>query len=224
MCGRFTQKYTWTEVEAFLDVTGERDNLQPHYNLAPTDTVHAVTAASHGKLTAMRWGLIPSWWKKQLKELPATFNARADTAADKPMFRDAFRRRRCIIPASGFYEWTGPKKDRQPHYFTAADGAPVLAFAGLWERWRNPETREDVLSCTILVTGGSEWMNRYHDRMPVILDAAGRGAWLAGSTIAAELRPAPESALREWQVSKRVNKSGAFDDDETLVEPAGLAL
>lgn len=77
----------------------------------------------------MRWGLVPAWWKKSVKELPATFNARAESVVDKPMFRDAFRRRRCIIPASGFYEWTGERTTQQPHLFTAVDGSPILAFA-----------------------------------------------------------------------------------------------
>ena len=123
MCGRFTQAYTWAEVETFLSVIGDGRNLQPNYNLAPTDTVHAVTAETPRTLASMRWGLIPYWWKKPLKELPATFNARAEGVADKPMFRDAYKRRRCIIPASGFYEWTEPKSARQPHYFTASEGA-----------------------------------------------------------------------------------------------------
>ena len=102
----------------------------------------------------MRWGLVPAWWTKALKDVPATFNARAETVAEKPMFRDAFRKRRCIVPASGFYEWTGGKGAKQPHLFTAADGAPVLSFAGLWDRWRGPKG-EEVLSCTIVVSGAS---------------------------------------------------------------------
>jgi putative SOS response-associated peptidase YedK len=118
----------------------------------------------------MRWGLIPGWWKKAAKEMPATFNARAESVAEKPMFRDAFKARRSIIPASGFYEWTGEKGAKQPHLFTAADGAPVLAFAGLWDRWRDPATREEILSCTIIVSGASAWMEAYHDRMPVLLE------------------------------------------------------
>lgn len=157
------------------------------------------------ELVSMRWGLIPYWWKKPLKELPASFNARAETVDEKPMFRDAFKRRRCIIPASGFYEWTGPKTDRQPHLFTAADGSPVLAFAGLWERWRDPTTREEVLSCTMIVSDASAWIGRYHDRMPVILSPKDFDAWLEGTMGKDGLRPAAEEALREWKVSKRVN-------------------
>ncbi len=87
----------------------------------------------------MRWGLVPSWWKKPLNELPSTFNARAETVVEKPMFRSAFKSRRCVIPASGFYEWIGKPGAKTPHYFSARSGAP-LAFAGLWETWRDPES------------------------------------------------------------------------------------
>src|SRR3954469_10731331 len=97
-------------------------------------------------------------------------HARAESVASKPMFRNAFKGRRCIIPASGFYEWTGEKGDKQPHLFTAADGSPILAFAGLWDRWHDSESGEEVLSCTIIVCGASEWMKAYHDRMPMILE------------------------------------------------------
>ena len=171
LCGRFTQNYTWAEIRAFLNVFGPPVNLQPRYNIAPTTMVDVVRLVDgHRALTKMRWGLVPFFWKKGLKEMPATFNARAETVAGKPMFRDAFKRnRRCIIPASGFYEWTGGKKERLPHLFTATDGSPVLAFAGLWDRWKEPESGEEVLSCTIIVSGASAWMEPYHDRMPVIL-------------------------------------------------------
>ena len=150
--------------------------------------------------------------------MPATFNARAETVAEKPMFREAFKRRRCIIPASGFFEWTGEKGDKQPHLFTAADGSPILAFAGLWEKWRDPATGEDVLSCTIIVSGASAWMTPYHDRMPVLLRAEDFDAWLNGTLGADALKPAAESALREWPVSKRVNRTGVGDDDPTIIE------
>jgi putative SOS response-associated peptidase YedK len=99
----------------------------------------------------MRWGLVPNWWAKALKQLPASFNARAESVADKPMFRDAFKRRRCIIPASGYYEWIARPDGKQPFFISAADGG-VLSFAGLWDRWKNPETGELVISCTIIVT------------------------------------------------------------------------
>lgn len=171
----------------------------------------------------MRWAPRAMWRQKALKSVPATFNARAEGIATKPMFRDAFKRRRCIIPASGFYEWTGGKNDKIPHLFSAADGSPILAFAGLWDRWRNAATDEDVLSCTIVVSGASAWMTPYHDRMPVLLREADFGAWLSGEAGPKVLQPAAESALREWTVDRRVNRTGEGDDDPTIVEPVASA-
>jgi putative SOS response-associated peptidase YedK len=222
MCGRFTQHYTWAELHALLDLIGPPRNLRPRHNIAPTTSIDVVRVGEAGReLASMRWGLIPAWWKKSAKEVPATFNARAETVAEKPMFRDAFKRRRCIIPASGFYEWTGGKKDRQPHLFTAADGAPVLAFAGLWDRWRDPAAAEEVLSCTMIVSGASAWMEAYHDRMPVLLGPQEFTGWLDGTLGAEALGPAPADALREWPVSKRMNATGVDDDDPALLEPLG---
>ena len=224
MCGRFTQRYTWSEVHAFLSVIGAAKNLRPRYNIAPTTTIDVVRLGENGReLVSMRWGLVPVWWKKPLKEVPATFNARAETVAEKPMFRDAFKRRRCIIPASGFFEWTGGKGEKVPHLFTAADGAPVLAFAGLWERWRDLASGDEVLSATIIVSGASAWMEPYHDRMPVLLGAEDFDGWLDGTLGPEALKPAAESALREWVVSSRVNRTGFGDDDPTIVEPVTAA-
>lgn len=212
-------------MHAFLRVFGAPRNLRPHYNIAPTDPVDVVRLNAEGQreLVSMRWGLVPFFWKKSLKEVPATFNARAESVAEKPMFREAFRRRRCIIPASGFFEWTGEKGDKQPHLFTAADGSPILAFAGLWDRWHNPATGEELLSCTIVVSGASDWMIPYHDRMPVLLSAGDIEGWLNGTLGADALRPAAEAALREWPVSKRLNRTGVGDDDPTMIEPEKAA-
>src|ERR1700761_2362994 len=228
MCGRFTQNYTWSEVHAFLNVFGDLDtprNLQPRYNIAPTTFIDVVTTRVRNRdivgreMVPMRWGLIPDWWKKSRKDVPATFNARAETVAEKPMFRGAFKYRRCIIPASGFYEWTGGKGVRQPHFFTAADGAPLLAFAGLWDRWIDPDNFDDVVSATIIVSGANAWMRPYHDRMPVLLEPQDFDAWLDGSLGAEILKPAAEEKLREHQVSPRLNRAGVGDDDPTIVQP-----
>ena len=191
MCGRFTQAYSWSEVHAFLDLIGPARNLRPRYNIAPTTTIDVARQAVTGReLVPMRSQFIPSWWKKPLNELPSTFNARAETVSEKAMFRYAFKSRRCIIPASGFYEWTGPKGERTPHYFSSPSGEP-LAFAGLWESWRNPaESAETMLSATIIVCGANEWMTRYHDRAPVIIERENFDAWLSGNEPAALLRPA----------------------------------
>jgi putative SOS response-associated peptidase YedK len=223
VCGRFTQHYTWSQVHAFLNVFGPPRNPQPRYNIAPTTTVDVVRLGADGReLVPMRWGLIPGWWKKPVKDLPATFNARAESVAEKPMFRNAFKRQRCIIPASGFYEWTGGKTARQPHLFSAADGSPVLAFAGLWDRWRDPAGGEAILSCTIIVTGASAWMEPYHDRMPVLCTRSEVEPWLDGTVGPDALRPAQESALRAWPVSPRLNRTGVGDDDPAMIAPVPL--
>lgn len=220
MCGRFTQHYSWTDIQAFLDVVGLPRNLRPRYNIAPTTTIDVVRYVSAGReLAPMRWGLVPSWWKKPLGELPSTFNARAESIAEKPMFRAAFRSRRCIVPASGFYEWTGKAGAKTPHYFTSSSGEP-LAFAGLWESWRDPKGNETILSATIIVGAANRWMSRFHERMPVLLEQRDFEEWLTGKNPASILRPAREDVLEERIVSSRVNRSGVDDDDPTLINSA----
>jgi putative SOS response-associated peptidase YedK len=226
MCGRFTQRYTWRDIEKLYGLLGAARNLPAHYNLAPTDTVDAVVMDEGGSsLLSMRWGLVPSWWQKSLKDVPATFNARAETVADKPMFRDAFRRRRCIVPASGYYEWRktqgGKRPDRQPYYISAADGG-VLSFAGLWDRWTNPQTGEPLRSCTIIVTAANTFTRAIHDRMPAILAPGDFAAWLGGAAGAELLRPAADDRLRMWPVSRRVNRAGVGDDDPALVDEVAV--
>ena len=219
MCGRFTQRYSWSEIQDLYDLAGAARNLQPHYNIAQTDPVEVVRPAAVGtaELVSMRWGLIPWWWKKTLKEMPASFNARAETVADRPMFRDAFQRHRCIIPASGYYEWLKRPDGRQPYFISAADGG-VLSFAGLWDRWKNPETGEPAISCTIIVTDANALTRPIHDRMPVVLDKADIGPWLSGEGGTELLKPAAEDRLRMCSVSRRVNKTGTGDDDATLLD------
>ncbi|WBJ99919.1 SOS response-associated peptidase [Methylocystis parvus] len=223
MCGRFTQAYTWSEVHAFLSVIGPAQNLRPRCNIAPTTMIDVIRPVAAGReLVPMRWGLVPSWWKKPLNELPSTFNARAETVAEKPMFRSAFKWRRCIIPASGFYEWTGKPGAKTPHYFSAPDGRP-LALAGLWENWHDPDSGEDMQSATIVVGPANDWMARFHNRAPILIEPQNFDAWLAGHAghdLASLLRPAREDdALREWIVSPRVNRSAVGDDDPALIEP-----
>ena len=219
MCGRFTQQLSWAELHRLADLIGQPRNLRPRYNIAPTTRIEVIRRhdGSGRELVPMRWGLVPVWWKKPLSELPSTFNARAETVAEKPMFRSAFKSRRCIIPASGFYEWTGKKGAKTPHYFSSPNGEP-LALAGLWESAANPETKEIENSATIIVGPANEWMARFHDRMPVILDWRDTGAWMTGADQLAHLHPPPEDALQEWIVSPRVNRSGVGDDDPALIE------
>lgn len=191
MCGRFTQHYTWQELVAPYRLTVPARNLQPRYNIAPTTRIDVVIPRGGDRLELlpMRWGLIPSWWKKSAKEVPSTFNARAESVAEKPMFRDAFIRARCVVPASGYYEWKPTPSGKQPYYLSARDGS-VLSFAGLWDEWHDIETGEIVKSCTIIVTAANDFTRRVHDRMPVVLEQF--EPWLTGAANAEVPKPAPE--------------------------------
>ena len=218
MCGRFTQSYTWRELVELYRLTQPARNLRPRYNIAPTTAIDVLRLAEAGpELVPMRWGLIPGWWKKTAKEVPSTFNARAETVAQKPMFRSAFKRTRCIVPASGYYEWRAAEGGKQPYFISAADGA-VLSIAGLWDEWNDPETSEPVLSATLIVTAANDFTRPIHDRMPVLLGRQDHEAWLTGKAGVELLRPAPNELLRMWPVSKRVNASGRGDDDASLIE------
>jgi putative SOS response-associated peptidase YedK len=221
MCGRFSQAYTWAEILAFsqpLTDGGTPRNLQARYNIAPTTEIDIIrrTAAGGRELIKARWGLVPGWWKKPLKDMPATFNARAETVDEKAMFRHAFVTRRCIIPATGFFEWTGEKKERIPHHISAADGA-ILGFAGLWETWRSPEG-EEIVTATIIVREANAFMAKIHDRMPAMLHPRDFDAWLSGAG-GKELLMQPPPELREWIVDARVNKAGVGNDDPATIEP-----
>jgi len=221
MCGRFTNRLTWREIVALYRLTvrakPER-NLPARYNICPTQTIDAVTEREGKReLVLMRWGLVPPWWKKTLKELPSTFNARAETVTSKPMFRAAFKRSRCLIPASGYYEWKPTPTGKQPYYISARDGSP-LSFAGLWEEWKSTETGEPVKSCTMIVTGANEFTRSIHDRMPVILNPVQFEPWLTGRAGTELLQSGPNDLLQMWPVSRRVNSSRAPGDDPTLIE------
>src|SRR3954447_18100484 len=184
MCGRFTLRTPLTVLaEQFLFELGElpaETQVSPRYNVAPTQTVAAVRADSSGKrqLALLRWGLIPSW-AKDAKIASSLINARSETLAEKPAFRTALARRRCLILADGFYEWKKEGKQKLPYYFQLAGGQP-LAFAGLWDRWRGPEAsgEEAVESCTIVTTTANELCGEFHDRMPVILRPTDYEVWL----------------------------------------------
>ncbi len=218
MCGRFTNRLTWREFVALyrlsVPVTPER-NLPARYNICPTQTISAVI--ERAALVPMRWGLVPAWWKKSAKEVPSTFNARAETVATKPMFRAAFKRNRCLVPASGYYEWLGTPTGKQPYYYTARDGSP-LTFAGLWDEWKDIETGEPSKSCTIIITSANGLATKVHDRMPVLLQPKDFDYWLAGSAGTELLKPAPNDYLQVWPVSRRVNRSRAAGDDPTLID------
>ena len=200
--------------------------LTPRYNICPTDTIDTIVSEQGVRsLVTMRWGLVPRWWTKPLKEIKlATFNARAETVTTKPFFRDAFRRARCLIPVSGYFEWQDTSDGKQPWYFTARDGSPGLTVAGLWDEWRNPETGQPLKSCTMLITEPNEFVAEIHDRMPVLLTEKQFEPWLTGEAGQEFLKPPPNDFLQKWPVSKRVNSSRVDPDDATLIEKVELAV
>jgi putative SOS response-associated peptidase YedK len=228
MCGRFTDLYTWDDIYRYYEFLGETPtNWGQNFNVCPTQPVGAVFL-DDGKrrFQRMRWGLVPRWWSKSLKESArlATFNARAETVETKPFFRGAFKRNRCLMPVSGYYEWhyenPDDKKEKpQPYYFTAADGSPFLTAAGLWDEWTDKASGETIRSCTMIITEPNKFVAEVHDRMPVLLQPDEFDAWLDGTSGKEVLKPANENLLRKWPVSKRVNSSRADGSDPTLIEP-----
>ena len=226
MCGRFTHRYTWADIHRLYRLMSPASNVQPSYNVCPTDTVNVVTSSDDTRiLQPMRWGLVPRWWSKPLKELMrlSTFNARVETVTTKPFFREAFKHTRCIIPASGYYEWQDTPGGKQPHYFTRTDGQ-VISFAGLWDEWKDRATGETVKSCTMIITEPNAMVAEVHDRMPVVLEPDQFTPWLENQAGLEILTPAGEGVLQRWPVSKRVNSSKAPKDDETLTQPVAMEL
>ena len=195
MCGRFTYRLTWSEIVRLyrLPLDAPARNTQLRYNICPTTTIDAVVERDGKRaLLPMRWGLVPSWWSKPLEEMKlATFNARAESVAEKPMFRSAFKRTRCLIPASGYYEWHDAPGGKQPYYFTRADGDAVT-IAGLWDEWQDKTTGETIKSCTMIITEANRWVSEVHDRMPVILEANQIEPWLSGTAGVEMLKPASD--------------------------------
>ncbi len=223
MCGRFTQEFSYEELHAYFDFFGHPlGNLEPRYNICPTDPIVAYVQGRAGAaLERVRWGLVPYWWKKTLKEVPATFNARAESVAEKPMFKAAFKARRCVIPASGYYEWQATETGKQPWYFVSATG-PVLLIAGLWDEWKNPAVPgETVRSATMIVGDANAFVGRVHDRMPVLLAKDDVTAWLKGDKGLELLKPAADAALKAWPVSRAVNSSKAVSRRD-LIEKVTL--
>ena len=212
MCGRYTilpNAETWNKTFGLSGEAAQQVSiLSPNYNVAPTQDVPILRdnhETGDRELAFARWGLIPSW-AKDTKFSYHTINARAETVAEKPSFRDAFRKRRCLIPASGFYEWKKVGQQKQPYLIQTQNESP-FAFAGLWETWRNPQDESIVQSCTIIVTDANTFMKPLHDRMPVILDPADYGKWLDTESTGGKslLHPCPSEWLSSYPVSTYVN-------------------
>jgi putative SOS response-associated peptidase YedK len=160
-------------------------------------------------------------WNKTLKESMklASFNARVETVTTKPFFRESFKKKRCLMPVSGYYEWQDTPTGKQPWYFTARDDSPLLTVAGIYDDWKNREAGERIRSCAMIITEPNEFVAEVHDRMPVLLQPNQFDQWLSSNMGVEELKPAPNDYLQRWAVSKRVNSSKADKDDATLIEP-----
>lgn len=208
MCGRFTLRTPAAGLADQFELVAPVE-WQPRYNLAPTQHLLAIRTGDAGREVArLRWGLVPSW-AKDLSGAAKMINARGETVADKPAFRAAFKRRRCLIPADGFYEWQKLGNAKQPYFIHKQDDGP-FAFAGLWEHWEHDGKSVD--SCTIITTEANDLMRPLHDRMPVILPPATYAMWLDPAvTDAAKLvpllAPYPSEELAAYPVSTTVNNA-----------------
>ena len=182
MCGRFTQKLTWRELHELyrLLLDAPPDNMRPRWNGAPTQDFAVCRLGRDGarRIARLRWGLVP-FWAKDLKIGARLINARAETAHGKPAFRSAFKSRRCLVPADGWFEWQRTGDGKAPHFLALADGQP-LSFAGLWERWTKDE--EPVESFTILTTEAVPALAAIHPRQPAIIDPQRFDDWLNPDT------------------------------------------
>ena len=208
MCGRFTLTADAKKLaESFVDFAPPPEN-PPRYNIAPSQPVAVVANTGDNKIDFFVWGLIPSW-AKDPKIGNKLINARSETLAEKPSFRTAYRRRRCLILTDGFYEWRkNPDKTKTPMYIQLESQEP-FAFAGLWEQWYSPHG-DEVLSCTIITTQPNEFMSQIHNRMPVILPPEAYARWLDPAeqkpdTLQPLLKPYPAEEMAAYPVSTQVN-------------------
>ncbi|MDG4649689.1 SOS response-associated peptidase [Roseibacterium sp. SDUM158017] len=218
MCGRMTMTHPADAMARLFEAAPSNDLPPvPRYNICPTQPVGVVTSTAEGRrYRPMRWGFLPHWYKTP-GDGPLLINARAETIAEKPAFRAACRERRCLVPVTGFYEWTKAEDgSRLPWYFTPADGAP-LVLAGIWQDWERGDERLATLA--IVTCGASEWMSQTHHREPVSLAPGDWAKWLGeeGKGAATLMRPAPEGRYRRWRVDPKVNSNRAEGAD--LIEP-----
>jgi putative SOS response-associated peptidase YedK len=225
MCGRYRLSRRKQIIEEHFDSVSGEEDWSPRYNVAPTQPVPIIR--QHPKeprreLSLVRWGLIPSW-AKDASGAAGMINARSETAAIRPAFRDPLKARRCIIPADGFYEWARTGKTKQPFCFEVNEG-DLFAFAGLWERWKDPSGNW-IRTCAILTTTPNAVTSAVHDRMPVILDPDAYDLWLdPGFTdvaaVSEMLKPYDARLMRSYPVSTRINQ--AVNDDADCAKPVEI--
>ncbi len=222
MCGRFTSKGKAEDIKKEFKVGRlNKVTFEPRYNIAPTQMIPAVLESDGERIVNnLRWGLIPGWAKDESTG-NKMINARAETLAEKPSFRNAFKSRRCIIPTSGFYEWAKKGANaKQPFYFYLKE-KDVFGFAGLWEEWLDKSSGELIETCTIITTEATEVVEPVHDRMPVILKAENYDLWLDEKEKDTDrlqdlLVPFPASEMASHAVSRAVNNPG-YDSPELII-------
>ncbi|MCB9452095.1 MAG: SOS response-associated peptidase [Anaerolineaceae bacterium] len=219
MCGRFTLTADLDTIQQAFNLTTVPAVLSPRYNIAPSQPIAIVTNEAPTTLSFHSWGLLPSWAKD-----PALanklINARSETAHEKPSFRSAFKRRRCLIPADGFFEWQKQGSDKVPMFIHLKD-SPVFALAGLWEVWNNSQG-DEIRTCTILTTEANDFMQSIHTRMPVILAPADYDLWLSSAeepvmALQSLMRPYDSGKMAAYAVSKLVNRP--LNDTPRVIEP-----
>lgn len=229
MCGRYNiipDPEAWITAFSLPEATGKEINdLAPNYNVAPTQTAPIVRyqhETDERELVLVHWGLVPFWAKDQSIG-NRLINARGETVAEKPAFRMAFRKRRCLVPANGFYEWRKSDAGKQPMLIRMKDESP-FALAGLWESWINPDDEIEMHSCTIITTKANDFMTPIHNRMPVILDPNDYIRWLEPNNGRGEtlLQPCPDEWLEAYPVSTCVNNSR--HNDLKCIEPIKKAV
>jgi putative SOS response-associated peptidase YedK len=222
MCGRYRLSRRKQEVEEYFDVCSEAEEWNPFYNIAPTRLVPVIRQhprEPHRDLSLLRWGLIPSW-SKETSAGASTINARSETAASLPAYREPLRFRRCLVPADGFYEWKRTAAGKQPYCFEVSHGE-LFAFAGVWDGWRGPDNQW-IRSFSILTTAANTLTAPIHDRMPVIVAKENYDLWLDPEVtdvrVASDLlRPYNAAGMRCYPVSERVNH--VQNDDAECAKP-----
>lgn len=219
MCGRFVLTVNPEVVQTAFDLTTMPPIMSPRFNVAPTQPVAVISNENPHELTFYKWGLIPSW-SKDPSIGSKMINARSESAAEKPSFRSAFKRRRCIIPADGFYEWRQHGGDKTPMFIHMKD-QEVFGMAGLWEIWHSPDGGE-IRTCSILTTDANEFMQTIHNRMPVILHKEDYNLWLSpneepAGVLQELMKPYSGDELTAYPVSKMVNKPS--NDTPDLIQP-----
>lgn len=221
MCGRFAF-YSPSEAAVALFGVSTSIAIEPRYNIAPTQYIAAVRddENSQRELVMLRWGLVP-FWAKDVSIGNRMINARAETVAEKPAYRAAYRHRRCVVLADGFYEWRREGDTKTPYFISLASGEP-FALAGLWENWTDKESGDAMQTTTLITTAANDFMTPLHHRMPVILESNSAGEWLAGSNDLLDDVAAITPDLQAWPVDRRVNN--ARNEDEDLIRPAGDVL